>query len=498
MNDAYSTLEERFEKSAHIEHAIQYLEWDQLVGMPTGGAAARAKSMATLKRILHDLIAAPELGDLIAKATDGALDDWQSANVTGMKRRWLRERAVPADLVAAHSRAASRSEEAWRKAYSRNDWGLVREDLEEVVSLTREKASAIGSALGCDPYDALLDEHEPGLTRAEIDSLFMPLREALPPLIDRAIARQPAFVAPQGPFPIEKQKALGEALIRAFDFDLERGRFDTSMHPFTTGERNDTRITTRYSTDDFHSAHYATIHEIGHGKYQQNLPAAYAEKGQPVGEYAGVAMHEGMSLIVEKRVGRSDAYLEYLTPILQRTFAGDDGDPSEWQTPNISAMVRHVDRTYIRVEADEVTYPLHIILRYELETALIDGSLAVADLPEAWDAKMQEYFGLSTEDDDRLGCLQDIHNYLALFAYFPTYTVGAVIAAQLYDAALKSISDLEDSIRKGDFAPFFGWLGEHIYSRGRSKPTMALIVDATGAALSPQPLLQHLEARYAS
>ena len=200
MNDAYSTLEERFETIANVRHTIIFLEWDQLVGMPSGGAKARAQATATLKTILHDLLAAPELGDLIAEAASEALDEWQSANLVEMRRLWLRECAVPADLVAAHSQAASRSEQAWRQAYARNDWSLVRDELADVVSLTREKASAIGAALGCEPYDALLDEHEPGLTRAEVDAIFLPLREALPPLINRAIARQPAFVAPAGRF----------------------------------------------------------------------------------------------------------------------------------------------------------------------------------------------------------------------------------------------------------------------------------------------------------
>ena len=501
MAGAYSKLEKKNEAIAHIHHAIEYLEFDQLTIMPPEGAEARAGAMAELKRIKNDLLADPELGDLIDEARGEDLDEWQSANVEDTRRLWVRERAVPADLVVALSRAASRAEAAWREAYKRSDWSLVSDELAEVVSLTRERGAAIGATLGCDTYEALLDEHEPGLTRAAVDALFAPLRDSLPPLIDDAIDRQPDVQDISGPFPIDRQEAFAEEIMRTLAYDPARGVFTTSMHPFTTGTAGDVRLTTRYSTDDFFSAHYGVVHELGHWHYQNSLPAAYAASGQPVGQYAGVGMHEGMSLIFEKRVGRSDAYLEYVTPVLQRHFAGGESKQKEWQTPNIAAMARRVGRTFIRVEADEITYPLHILLRYDLEKAmLLDGSVEAKDVPEAWDQKMQDYLGLSTIDDDRRGPLQDIHWFHASagFTYFVTYTIGALIAAQLFDAALRSIGDLEDHIRTGNVGPLLDWLREHVYGRGRSKPTMALVADATGAALSPEPFLRHLRARYAS
>lgn len=499
MNDRaqhYRELERRIDRIAHLEHAVATLEWDSLTLLPGGGRADRAAALATLKEMAHNLQSAPELPDLISSARSGDLDHWQSRNVDAIERRWRRAHAVPSDLTGALSRAVSACEEKWRAARENNDFGAVVGDLETVVDLTREKAAAIGDVLGCAPYDALLDEFEPGLTRSVIDPIFGELRDVLPPLIDTAIDSQPRPLIPEGPFPVERQESVAREVMKHMGFDFSRGRLDTSAHPFTGGSGpNDTRITTRY-LDDWIEGFYATIHETGHALYQQNLPQAYIN--QLVGEAAGVAMHESQSLLFERLIGRSDAFLEFAAPILQRNLLGNTTEIEEWQPENLAKLVRHVDRGYVRVNADELTYPLHVIFRYELETALIDGTLKVTDLPCAWNEKLAEYFGLSTAGDHRKGCLQDIHFYLGLISYFPTYTVGSVMAAQLYQSAKKSIAGLEDEIRKGDFRAVVEWLQVHVHGLGRSESSMSIIARATGFELDSAPLVEHLRLRYGS
>ena len=498
MNDRerqYRKLECTFERIGHLEHAIAMLEWDLHTVMPSGSRADRADALATISETAHDLVSAPDLGDLIESARAGDLDHWQSRNLDEMARRWRRARAVPAGLVAAHSRAVSSCEEAWRRAREGNDYEMVVDELGAVIDLTRERAAAIADELGGTPYDALLDEFEPGLTRAVVDPIFEQLREVLPPLIDAAIASQPEPRAPEGPFPTERQECLAREMMGRIGFDFARGRLDVSAHPFTGGVPNDTRITTRY-LDDWVDGFYATIHETGHALFQQNLPAAYL--GQPVGEAAGVAMHESQSLLFERQIGRSDAFLEFAAPIVQRNLLGSITDAAEWQPENLAGLVRNVRRSFVRVEADELTYPLHVILRYELETALIDGSLDVAELPQAWNEKQMEYLGLSTARDHRNGCLQDIHFFLGLIGYFPTYTLGAVMAAQLHQAATRSIVDLDDTIRKGDFGVLIGWLRKHVHGRGRSATSMNIVADATGSDLDSRALVEHLRLRYGS
>lgn len=498
MNDnerPYRELEARFERIGHLEHACAMLEWDQLVVMPRGGRTDRADALATIRKMAHKLASAPDLGDLIESARAGSLNHWQSRNVEEIGRRWRRARAVPADLMAAHSRAVSVCEDAWRRACDDNDYGIVVGELGTVIDLTRQKASAIADELGGTPYDALLGEFEPGLTRRVIDPIFEQLREVLPPLIDAAIASQPEPRTPEGPFPMERQGCLAREMMRHVGFDFTRGRLDMSAHPFTGGVPNDTRITTRY-LDDWVEGFYATIHETGHALFQQNLPAAYLR--QPVGEASGVAMHESQSLLFERQIGRSDAFLKFAAPILQRNLLGSTTDAAEWQQENLAGLVRYVRRGFVRVEADELTYPLHVIFRYELETAFMDGSLDVADLPHAWDEKLMEYLGLLTDGDHRKGCLQDIHFFLGLIGYFPTYTIGSVIAAQLYEAAKRSIVDVDDAIRQGNFGVLVEWLRKHVHSLGRSKSSLNILAEATGSGLDSGALVEHLRLRYGS
>ena len=363
-----------------------------------------------------------------------------------------------------------------------------------MISLARQRAAALADSLGCDAYDALLDEYEAGLDRTFVDSIFTQLAQELPPMVDAAMERQAKPPVLTGEFPESQQRALAGELMDALGFDFSRGRLDPSAHPFTGGVRDDTRITTRFDRTDPLKSIMAVIHETGHGRYQQNLPDAWV--GQPVGEAGGFALHESQSLLFERQLARSDAFLEFLAPIIQRHAMGGTTDAPEWQPETLGRLVRYVERSPIRVEADELTYPLHIVLRYELEAALIDGSLAVSDLPEAWDAKMRQYLELSTAGDDANGVLQDIHYFAGLFGYFPTYSVGAVMAAQFFRAAKRDLDGLDDAIRKGEFQDILNWLRERVHRLGRLKPSMEILADATGETLGTKAFIEHLQSRY--
>ena len=491
----YAALHERFRRVGDLRHALAMLAWDEAAIMPAGGGPARADALATLRGMAHELTAAPEVGELVAAAGAEDLDAWQAANVACIGREWQRSSAVPKDLEVALSKACSACEQTWRGARAANDWAAVRGQLETVFDLTRERAAVLAEALDCAPYDALLDGYEPGFGRADVEPLFAELAAALPALIDNALAAQPAALPLPGPFPVEKQAALCTALMRAVGFDFAYGRLDTSHHPFCGGEPDDTRITTRYNEGDFLESMFAVLHESGHALYQQGLPKAW--RGQPVGEAGGMALHESQSLTMEMQVCRSEAFLEFAAPLIQRALLGGVTEAPEWQPANLAKHARRVARGFIRVDADELTYPLHVILRYELETQLVAGSLSVADLPDAWDAAMRRHLGLSTAGDFADGVMQDVHWFAGLIGYFPCYTLGAVMAAQLQRAARERLGDLTGAIRAGEFGVLLRWQREHIHERGRLLPTKKLLRQVTGRELGAEAFLRHLRARYA-
>ena len=489
----YEMLHSRAKRLGDIEHAVAMLSWDEAVMMPSGGGAARAGALATLKDAAREMLVAPDFAELLDAAAQDDLDPWQAANVALLRRQRQRALAVPSDLAIALSKAVSACEQAWRPARTANDWQAVAEKLAVVIDLTRQQAVALGEALDCTPYDALLDEYEPGLDRERVDAIFAELSQALPPLIDRAVERKPAR-NPAGPFPGERQAALGSALMSSLGFDFDRGRLDTSHHPFCGGEPDDTRITTRYDEADFLKSMFAVLHETGHALYQQGLPAAW--RGLPVGEACGMALHESQSLTMEMQVCRSHEFLEFAAPLIQRHLLGAATRAVEWQPDNLWRLATTVARGFIRVDADELTYPLHVILRYELETALVDGSLAVADLPDAWREGMMRHLGVDTAGDFANGVMQDTHWFGGLVGYFPCYTIGAVIAAQLFRATKAQLGDVQDAIRQGDFHALLEWQRANIHGRGSALPTFDLVAEATGSELGTEAFIDHLRTRY--
>ena len=493
---AYRTLEQRFARISDVEGALGILNWDNDTIMPAGAAGQRAGQVATLSVIAHELMTAPDMPDLLQEATSapqGGLDPWQRANLAEMARLHAHSAAVPAGLVDAASRASSACERAWREARANSDFKGLLPLLSEVLQRQREVAQAKGVALGLAPYDALLDLYDPGNRMALIDPVFADLRAGLPSLLGAVLEHQSGQPAPlplTGPFPVERQFALAERLMRAVGFDTGRGRLDTSTHPFCGGAIDDVRITTRYDEADFGGSLMGVLHETGHALYEQGRPRDWL--AQPAGRARGMTMHESQSLLIEMQACRSRAFVEFLAPLLRETF-GTDG--AAWQADNLHRRLTRVAPGFIRVDADEVTYPAHVLVRYRLETALIAGDLALADLPDAFDAGIRELLGI-TVPDDRRGCLQDIHWPAGLWGYFPTYTLGAITAAQLFDAACRAEPSIPDRLAEGDFTPLLSWLRTHVHERGSSVSTAEIVADATGAPLSAAVYQRHLRRRY--
>ena len=492
---AYAALERLFARLRALGDAAGILGWDAQTLMPTGAAAGRAEQLATLRGLSHELLVAPSTADLLAEAESGAasLDAWQAANLREMRRAHAHASAVPGDLVEAESKASSAAEMAWREARAASDFAILKPHLEDVLRFAREVGRAKGQALGLAPYDALLDQYDPGLRRARIDPMFEALRAELPDLIRAARERQARDGAPPpvaGAFPVAAQRAVGEALMRTLGFDFERGRLDTSLHPFCGGATGDVRITTRYAAGDFTRSLMGVLHETGHALYEQGRPAAWLT--QPVGDARGMTLHESQSLLMEMQACRTPEFMRHLAPVLAGAFGADGAalDPDTLQR-----IYTHVAPGFIRVDADECTYPAHILLRYDLERAMVDGDLAVADLPGAFDAGMKDLLGLVVPDDAH-GCLQDIHWPGGAFGYFPTYTLGAVAAAQLFEAATAAEPGIRPGLAEGDFRPLLGWLRANVHAKGSSGSTDEIMEAATGRPLGIDSYRAHLRRRY--
>jgi carboxypeptidase Taq len=491
---AYRELEQRFRRLDAIEQAISVLHWDTAAIMPGGGAAARAEQLATLRLIAHQHLIAPEIDGLLAEAETDELGQWQRANLREMRRRWLHATAVPGALVEAESRACSECEAVWRRGRLENDFAAVLPGLERILHIERQIAALKAERLGTSPYEALLDQYEPGASVAEVDRLFNEIADFLPDLIEAALSRQVALPSapPSGPFPTATQRRLAMRLMERIGFDFAHGRLDISAHPFCGGTPDDVRITTRYNEDDFAGALMGVLHETGHALYQRGLPVEW--RLQPVGRARGMAMHESQSLLLEMQVCRSRAFLIYAAPIIREAFGGDG---PEWEVDALYRRQIRVRRGFIRVDADEVTYPAHVILRYRLERAMLAGDLHPADLPGAWADAMREMLGVAP-DTDREGCLQDIHWYDGNWGYFPTYTLGALIAAQLFEAVRRDVPGLIHAIAKGEFAPLLGWARERVHSKGSLLSTAELVEAATGRPLGTASFERHLRDRYLS
>ncbi len=491
---SYSQLQQHFVKISHLNHLSAICDWDQAAMMPSGGNEARAAAMAELSVLIHQRSTAPQLGDWIAAAEQENLSAGERASLAAIKRKWQQANLLPEALVQAQSLAKSTCEHAWRSQRQANDWAGFKSNLAKVIELAREEAQIRAAATGLSGYDAMLDIYEPGMSSAQLDSLFGEVIQWIPGLIQQVEEKQKSrrITQPQGPFPIAQQKALGLEVMQLLGFDFEHGRLDVSTHPFCGGVPSDVRITTRYNEADFMSALMGVIHETGHARYEQNLPLQWANL--PVGEARSMGVHESQSLFFEMQLARSREFSGLIAPLAAKAFARE-GDAA-FSADNIYAYNTRMKRGFIRVEADEITYPAHVILRYEIERGLVEGTIAVDDIPELWNQKMQQYLGLSTDGNYRDGCMQDIHWPMGALGYFPSYTLGAIYAAQEFAAAKRSIAGLSEKIAAGDLSELFNWLRTNIWSQASLHSTDELMIKATGEPLNAAHFKAHLESRY--
>ena len=492
---AYDNLQQRHTRLHRLTHLRSIASWDQAANLPPKGAEARGLAMAEMGGLLHQLATEPAWPGLLASADTEALDDHQRANLREMKRRWDAHNALPQALVEAKTLATARCEHAWRSQRPANDWAGLLPNLREVVRLTRQEAQLLAERSGLSPYEALLDSFEPGMRLAELDRLFGDLRQWLPGLIQQVQQRQAggAVIQPVGPFPKDQQRALGQAVMALLGFDFAAGRLDESAHPFCGGVPEDVRLTTRYNPDDLLQALMGTVHETGHARYEQNLPRDWL--GQPVARARSMGIHESQSLSFEMQLGSHPGFIALLRPLLLQHF----GDQPAFEEGNLRRLVTQVKPGLIRVDADEVTYPAHVLLRYGIERPLIEGSIEVDDIPALWDAGMQDLLGLDTRGNFKDGCMQDVHWPMGLIGYFPCYTLGAMYAAQWFAAMRQpgsGIADLDGCLTRGELAPIFGWLRDKIWLQASRWETPELVQQASGSALDLGHFKAHLERRY--
>ena len=491
---AYAELEARFRRLGLLGGASAMLHWDWATMMPSGGAETRAAQLAELALIRHETLTDTRVSDLLdeAGAETGVLDDWQRANLARMWRRWREAAALPGDLVAALSEASSHCEMVWREARPASDFPVFARAFAPLLALVREKAAALGEALDCTPYDGLIDSHEPGLRCATIDPLFDDLADFLPEFLSRVREAQAGTDAPAPPSaPVERQQALAKRLMTALGFDFDHGRLDVSLHPFCGGSAGDIRITTRYDEADVLSGLMGVLHETGHALYESGLPGDW--RYQPVGQSGGMALHESQSLLIEMQACRSRPFMRFLAPLLHEHLDGSGGTSADAEALYRRAI--RVEPGCIRVDADEVTYPAHIMLRYRLERALIADDLACDDIPGAWAEIHEALLGLRPENDDE-GCLQDIHWSVGELGYFPSYTIGALMAAQFFDAAIRDEPEVWPAIERGDFAPLLGWLRGNVHRLASRHESGELLERATGTPIGTAIFKAHLARRY--
>ena len=489
---AYDELTGIWTRLHHFNHLQSIAGWDQAAMMPPKGNDARASAMAEMQGLLHQMRTDPKLAELLKRAEDENIDEAARANLHEMRREWRASNALPQALVEAHSIAGAHCEHAWRSQRHANDWVGFLENLREVLKLSREMAQRLSDDSGLSPYDALMDQYEHGTTSAEVDRVFGELQQWLPGLVREVRARQQSesVIAPVGPFPKATQRAMSLDVMALLGFDFDGGRLDESAHPFSGGVPEDTRLTTRYREDDLMQSLMGTIHETGHARYEQNLPRQLL--GQPVANARSMGIHESQSLSFEMQLGRSRAFAGLLAPLLRTRF----GDQAAFEPGNLHKLMTRVNPSFIRVDADELTYPAHVILRYGIEKKLIEGSIEAEDIPALWDEGMQSLLGVDTRGNYRNGCLQDVHWSSGAFGYFPCYTLGAMYAAQWFATIRTKVPDLDTRIAKGDLAPAFDWLRENIWTQASRWPTAELAKRATGETLNPLHFRRHLEARY--
>lgn len=496
MNTVVNDLESHFRRISRISHAETFLAWDQLVMMPVSGGSRRSEAMAELATLRHEWLTDSRLGDWLdeAEQLSADADPAMRSSVREMRRVWREASCLTPELVRAQVLATGRCERGWREQKPRDDWDGFAVNFREVVDLSREEAAmrldAAGGAIATG-YEAMLDLHCHGESLPMVEQVFADLLAVLPDLLQQVVESQQGNRAQlRGEFEPARQQQLCGRLASYLGFEVSQGRLDSSLHPFSTGEAGDLRITTRYKRDDLLDALLSTAHEIGHARYEGGLPEQLA--GLPVGGSRNMSIHESQSLLFEKHLMQSLPFLNLFASDVEQEFPAlvPLSGPDLWNS------CHRVEPGFIRIEADEICYPMHVALRFEIERDLINGALTVDDVPERWNTSMQKNLGISPGKQHSLGCMQDIHWSEGAFGYFPAYTLGAVNAAQLASSLREAHPQWQSHFAEGDLEFVFDWLQQHIWSAASLQSSQELMQRVTGSATDASFLLEHLQARY--
>lgn len=494
MSDDFERLRSRLATVRDLEAAQSVLSWDQETYMPEGGAEARARQISTLSQLAHETFTDAQTGELLNRLRAGAeeepYDSFKASLLRVTKRNYEQATRIPSELVAKLAQTTSRAKQAWKKARTTDDFSVFEPHLEQIVQLTIEKAEALGYEEV--RYDALLDQYEPGMTTKQVQRIFAPLREDLVPVVERLASHANTNGSPlHRTYDEQGQWDFGMAVLEDIGYDLTRGRQDRSAHPFTTMfSIDDVRITTRFKEDDLSTGFFSTLHEAGHALYEQGIDPSL--EGTPLAEGASLGIHESQSRLWENMIGRSRPFWEHYLPALKHRFGEELAEIS------LDAFYRAsnvVTPSLIRVESDEVTYNLHIMVRFEIEQALINEEITAAEVPEVWRQTMSDYLGIVPENHAE-GALQDIHWSLGALGYFPTYALGNLMAAQLFEKIQEDLPDLEQQVSSGRFEELLDWLRSHIHQHGRKFTGGELLERVTGAKLSAEPWLRYVREKY--
>jgi carboxypeptidase Taq len=490
----YQELENLMGKITKINHLIALANWDYSTMMPKNAAKNRGEQIAELVSLSYEMFTNPKVADLISGAEQekSLMNEWQQANLEKIKKDYINATCINSNLVGEYSRASSECEMVWREARAENNFNKLKPYLQRVINVVNEISTIKSEKLDIPKYDSLVDQSDPGRNTEQIKSIFKILKEVIPSLLQAALEKQktdPALPI-KDKVPVSKQKELCIKIAKNMGFDFNSGRLDESVHPFCFGIAGDVRITTRYDEHNFLTAISGVIHETGHALYELNLPQEYAN--QPIGRALSMSLHESQSLLMEMQAGISREFMEYYTKQIHDVL-GLSGP--EYSPENLYKILTKVQPGLIRVDADEISYPLHVILRFEIEQELLNGNLKLDDLPYVWNSKMKEYLGVDvTSDKD--GCMQDIHWPSGSFGYFHNYVFGAITAAQVMHAAKLYNNSINSGLRQGDFSQLNDFLNKNIRQFGSLKSSSKLLTDATGSDLNPEIYIKYLTERY--
>ena len=489
---AYTKLKEIFKDASLSSDIAGILHWDMSTMMPSNSRSQRAEQLAYLSKLSHDKISSNEVRDLILEAKSEELNQNETYNLREIEREHKLTSSVPSDLIQKISRTSAKCEGEWQDARKNSNFNLIKNSLGELIKLTKEEADILGKEFNLSPYEALVNKFEPGSSTKLIANVFDDLQHFLTPLIDTIIDKQRS----QNILPIQykisenQQKVIAEHIMKIIGFDFKRGRLDKSVHPFCGGSTNDVRITTRYNEDNPFSSLDGVMHETGHALYELNLPEKWSH--QPVGKSRGMAMHESQSLLIEMQITRSLAFKTFLSKLLKDKFNIID---KSFDANNLYLLGTRVEKSFIRVESDEVTYPLHIILRFNLERKIFNNEIGVNDIPEAWNDEYKKLFDKKVEKDTD-GCLQDVHWYAGLFGYFPTYSLGALTAAQFASQLRIDLPKLDLNIEKGKFDDLVNWLKTNIHEKASFFSTNEVLEQVTKSSLNAKYFKNYINNRY--